>query len=302
MCRVYHVGMPLPPGQAPLPLAEVTPLAEARLHQRHKWSEAQVRGAASAAATLVRDVANRPFCIAGLSGAPGSGKSALAKLVVEVLEQSGVPALALSLDDYYLGRSQRRQLAHRHPLFAQRGVPGTHDWSTLVGDLDALREGRLEALQRPRFDKASDERIEQSRFPPVKIQPRLVILEGWLIGAPPLRRDQLLEPLNELEAADDEDGRWRTQVSEGLARYHEDLSARIDRRWFLAVPGWASTIEWRWQQERELADGGCHLESREAVVHFLDQFQRIAMHMLDTCDDWADIVIRIDKQHVMHID
>lgn len=287
-------------GQALTPQAEVVALADELLSRKHRWSDAQRRGAASAAALLVRDIPDRPFSTVGLAGAPGSGKSALAGLVSAILERLGVNALVVSLDDYYLGREQRRNLARRHPLFAQRGVPGTHDWASLIGDLDRIREGRIEGLVLPRFDKASDDRTKVAEC--VETRPQVVILEGWLIGAPPQDSSALLEPVNAMEAERDSDGRWRRMVNEALARYHRDLEHRLHRRWFLAVPGWESVVEWRWQQENEQPGTERLLDSREAVAEFLAQFERVAMHMLATSGEWADVVIRLDDRHVMHID
>lgn len=277
-------------------------LAEALLRESQDWSQAQRRGAAASAARLIRDIPNRSFSIVGLAGAPGSGKSALAGLVCGVLGRLGTHALVLSLDDYYLGRQQRAELAHTHPLFTQRGVPGTHDWAELIADLDNLREGLVERLCLPRFDKSRDDRCEDSEFRRLSARPQVVILEGWLIGAPPQDSEALIHPLNQMEAGRDPDRRWRRLVNDQLARYHRDLAPRLDRRWFLAVPGWQSVVAWRWQQEQELVAAERHLQTREDVARFLDQFQRIAVHMLATCGEWADVVIRLDDHHVMRPD
>lgn len=302
VCKVYHVGMSSTIGQALAPQADVVALAETQLCERLDWSEAQRKGAATAAGALIRDLPNRAFGVVGLAGAPGSGKSALAGLVCGVMKQLGTHALVLSLDNYYLGRQQRLELVRRHPLFAQRGVPGTHDWARLIGDLDRIREGRIEGLRLPRFDKSRDDRCEKTGFGRLKARPQLVILEGWLIGAPPQDPSALLGPVNQLEAERDPDGCWRGLVNDELARYHRDLAQRLHRRWFLAVPDWESVVAWRWQQETEGAGAERHLESLEAVARFLDQFQRIAMHMRATCGEWADVVVRLDDRHVMHLD
>lgn len=302
LCRVYHVGMSSTIGQALTSRVEVVALADELLLARPDWSQAQRSGAASAAAVLARDIPNREFCTVGLSGAPGSGKSALAGLICGVLKRLGAPTVVLSLDDYYLGLDQRRELARHHPLFAQRGVPGTHDWTRLVDDLDRIREGRVEGLRLPRFDKSLDDRCSDAGSKPLRSRPRLLILEGWLIGAQAQGSSALNEPVNDLEAEQDLDGRWRRLVNAQLARYQRDLGPRLDRRWFLAVPDWKSVVDWRWQQEREQAGAARHLTNREAVTRFLDQFQRIATHMLATCTEWAAVVVRLDDRHVMHVD
>ena len=69
----------------------------------------------------------RPLIVA-VAGAQGSGKSTLSKQVAAKLEAKGQPGLVLSLDDFYLTKSERRALASRiHPLCETRGPPGTHD-------------------------------------------------------------------------------------------------------------------------------------------------------------------------------
>ena len=68
----------------------------------------------------------------GISGAPGSGKSTLSRTFVHCLNEMGITACLLSLDDYYLDRPGRERVAlDVHPLFRQRGVPGTHEISRL---------------------------------------------------------------------------------------------------------------------------------------------------------------------------
>ena len=94
--------------------------------------------------------------VIGISGAQGSGKSTLAAELVAQLQQRGVKAAAVSLDDYYVSQAQRQQLAeHVHPLLRQRGVPGTHHIQQAINDAIAVLAGQPVAL--PQFDKAQDE-------------------------------------------------------------------------------------------------------------------------------------------------
>src|SRR5690606_38677225 len=157
---------------------------------------------------------SRP-CLAGLSGLQGSGKSTLARQLAAAAGRSGFDCVALSLDDFYLGRRERARLARAvHPLLATRGVPGTHDLALLHDTLDALavatpnRPARL-----PRFDKGRDTRLPPSRWHRVARPPRLVVLEGWCVGLPPEPAIALRRPLNALERGQDRDGRWRAHVN-----------------------------------------------------------------------------------------
>ena len=90
--------------------------------------------------------------VVGICGAQGSGKSTLTAVLRKLLEMRGLRVASLSLDDLYLTRGERRELAARiHPLLATRGVPGTHDVelgkagaAARAGDDDdtGLRQGR----------------------------------------------------------------------------------------------------------------------------------------------------------------
>src|SRR4026208_2618132 len=69
----------------------------------------------------------RPL-IVGINGAQGSGKSTLCKCLEVLLVEHQQRGVTVSLDDLYLTRAERLEAAmDHHPLFATRGVPGTHD-------------------------------------------------------------------------------------------------------------------------------------------------------------------------------
>ena len=101
--------------------------------------------------------------LVGFSGCQGSGKSTLVALMAKVMrEVYGVSTVVLSLDDFYLTKAARAALAESiHPLFATRGVPGTHDLALLNEAISALRQsGPGGAVHLPAFDKALDDRTE----------------------------------------------------------------------------------------------------------------------------------------------
>ena len=98
----------------------------------------------------------RPI-LAGLSGAQGSGKSTLAARLPSLLADRGLRTAVLALDDFYLTRAARQALARSvHPLFATRGVPGTHDIALLDHTITAMLQGQPATV--PRFEKATDDR------------------------------------------------------------------------------------------------------------------------------------------------
>ncbi|HIP07095.1 MAG TPA: ATP-binding cassette domain-containing protein, partial [Mariprofundaceae bacterium] len=59
--------------------------------------------------------------VVGISGAQGTGKSTLAKVLQGLLSDT-YNVVTLSLDDLYLNQNKRKELASSiHPLFATRG-------------------------------------------------------------------------------------------------------------------------------------------------------------------------------------
>ncbi len=109
------------------------------------------------ASRLIESQQQDPLLIS-INGAQGTGKSTLTQFLKVILEAlAEKPAAAFSIDDFYLTRSQRRQLAKKvHPLFSTRGVPGTHDIDLLKSVLNDLAVGNC--TQIPVFNKATDDR------------------------------------------------------------------------------------------------------------------------------------------------
>ena len=228
----------------------------------------------------------RPFVL-GLCGAQGSGKSTVAAVLVRRLRDSGTPAATLSLDDLYLTLAERRALAHSvHPLFATRGVPGTHDVALGLAVLGAFDRG--EAFRLPRFDKARDDRAPESQWEIVPPGLRVLVLEGWCVGARPQAPADLLPPINRLEALEDPDGTWRTHANACLAGPYQHLFARLDALAMLAAPSFDVVLRWRTEQERALGEGAGM--DAPALARFVQFYERLTRHILDEMPHRADLV------------
>lgn len=234
--------------------------------------------------------------VLGICGAQGSGKSTLVEALAQRLGAAGVRAAALSLDDLYLPRAARQDLARAvHPLFATRGVPATHDVALGLATLDALARGEAAAL--PRFDKAVDDRAAQTAWPLAPPNTQVLLLEGWCLGARAQDQAALLDPVNALEAAADPHGVWRCHANAALAGAYQRLFDRVDRLVLLAAPDWDVVAQWREQQEAQLrarsAAGGAGIMDPAQVVRFVQHYERLTRHILAEMPGRADLTVRL---------
>lgn len=238
----------------------------------------------------------RPL-ILGICGSQGSGKSTLAQGLVQRL---GVRAAILSLDDLYLGKAARAELAHTvHPLLATRGVPLTHDVALGCTILDAVKAGQ--AVRLPRFDKASDEPLPETEWESVNGPVDLLIVEGWCVGAVAQSPADLAVPVNDLERTEDPHGVWRHAVNDALAGPYQALFARIDRLVLLAAPGFEVVQGWRTQQEADLRDtlaaqgrDPAQAMSDAQIARFIRHYERITRAILAEMPGRADLALRLD--------
>lgn len=230
--------------------------------------------------------------VLGISGGQGAGKSTLAALLVQAMMHLGRRAASLSLDDFYLTRSERVDLAHSiHPLLATRGVPGTHDVTMACAVIDQIRSG--DTCSVPAFDKVADDRRAEGRTLDGPID--LLIFEGWCVGARAEPEAALVLPVNELERLEDQDAGWRCYVNDQLANRYADLWARLDRLLYLQVPDIGAVIRWRTLQEQ------AHPESRrmsgQEIERFVAHYERLTCWMRDSLGGEAELVGLLDENH-----
>jgi D-glycerate 3-kinase len=240
-----------------------------------------------------------PYLLLAVNGCQGSGKTTLAHYLADVLvAEHGVATLALSLDDFYLPRDQRKALARNvHPLLQTRGVPGTHEISLLMDTLQALGDPTLYPLAVPRFDKASDERMQPSHWYQVEEPPRVVILEGWCLGARPQSEADLATAVNALEAEEDPGLDWRRYVNEALLDYLP-LYELVDCWTMLKAPSFDSVFDWRLEQETKLAQqqpDARGLIDATAMRRFIAHYQRLTESCLQDLPGRADCVLQLTQ-------
>lgn len=242
--------------------------------------------------------ANKPFVL-GICGAQGSGKSTLSEGLVERLKGEGLKVALLSLDDLYLAPENRPHAVS--PLFATRGVPGTHDVALGERVFASLQSGQPTRL--PRFDKANDQPLPENEWPEITA-PDIVIFEGWCVGARPQADEALAWPVNDLEREDD--GAWRRAVNEALKGPYATLFGHIDRLVLLAAPDFEIVRDWRIEQENTLrqrlkAEGrtGTRVMSDAEIGRFIQYYERLTHHILQTMPAYADLTLQLDSSRNM---
>ncbi|WP_442681322.1 kinase [Sphingomonas sp. ASY06-1R] len=267
-----------------------------------RQSKADANDPAGGAASLIERALRAPLSLTerspfviGLCGAQGAGKSTVALELAETLQRDGLACAILSLDDLYKTKSDRALLARQvHPLLATRGPPGTHDVALGLNVLQTLGAGAPALL--PRFDKAIDDRRPELDWDGAPADTRILILEGWFVGARPEPAEQLASPINLLERDEDPDGAWRTYVNNALARDYRQLFARLDWLILLAAPDFSVVESWRRQQEHALRASRPGGMTDHEIHRFIQHYERLTRHILSDMPGYADMVIRLDRR------
>jgi D-glycerate 3-kinase len=240
--------------------------------------------------------------LVGLCGAQGSGKTTAAAVLVELLARQDLPGIALSIDDFYLPRAERAELARSvHPLLSTRGVPGTHDVELAQATIDSL--AGEEPTRIPVFDKASDDRLPRKAWREAAGRQRIVILEGWCVGARAQPAAELATPVNTLEREEDPQGTWRHYVNTALAGPYRALFDRLSPLVMLAAPSFEVVRDWRGEQEHKLRErvasaGGdaSRVMDDAQIARFISHYERVTRHILAEMPARADHLICLDAR------
>ncbi|MBW4936078.1 hypothetical protein [Marinobacter sp. F4206] len=253
--------------------------------------------------------------VVGIHGAQGTGKSTLTLFLKEILStHRGCPTASFSLDDIYLTRAERRELADAvHPLFITRGVPGTHDIELGRQIIEKLRSaGANDQTPIPAFDKSIDDRVPRQDWPVFTGPASVILLEGWCLDARAEPDEALDRPMNSLEAEEDPRGIWRKHVNDCLKGAYRQLFDQLDTLVMLKAPSMESVLEWRTLQEHKLAeksrsapkkgepDGGAQglrIMSDDEVHRFIMHYERVTRACLKEMPERADVLIEVAEDH-----
>jgi len=151
----------------------------------------------------------RPVVV-GLSAPQGAGKTTVTTALCRMAGEEQLRVVGLSIDDFYLTRTEQLALSRRHfgnRFLEHRGYPGTHDVALGKHVLGALKQLRAEdEVALPCYDRSAaqgrGDRRPESDWPRATGPLDLVILEGWMLGFEPVDDhaivDPQLRPVNEL--------------------------------------------------------------------------------------------------------
>lgn len=214
--------------------------------------------------------------VVAVAGAQGAGKTT----ITDAFRAQRDGVVIVSLDDYYLTKAERETLARDvHPLFATRGVPGTHDVAALHKTLSALMDADETSVTPIRqFDKLTDDTKPAPRD--FVGAPSLIVVEGWCLSALPQAEDQVTAPINALERDEDKNAVWRLTVNDKLRDPYRGLFARFDRVLYLQAPNFEIVQSWREQQERGLLGRDLTADERTRLTRFIAHYERTTRHML----------------------
>jgi D-glycerate 3-kinase len=239
--------------------------------------------------------------VVGINGAQGTGKSTLSELLKRWLQARQLTCVVLSIDDLYLTRAQRSELARDvHPLLQTRGVPGTHDLALGLSLLAALKSATTQTrVELPKFNKAQDDRRPLRDWKIHQGSVDVIVIEGWCVGAQPASLAG--EPINRLEREQDADGRWRAFIEQQLLDYQR-LFCQFDLLVMLKAPSMDSIIEWRSLQETKLqtrtaGEVAAGVMSVAELRWFIMHYERLTRIMLETLPDRADVLFGLTPDH-----
>jgi len=255
--------------------------------------------------------ADRPLVV-GINGAQGAGKARLFNLLEVVLSEGfGLRVAHLSIDDLYLTRAERQQLADDiHPMLLTRGVPGTHDVDLGIRLLRQLKSAKDNEITRiPLFDKSTDDRCPEESWHEYVGAADVIVFDGWCVGAHPQPDEMLEEPVNELERQEDPDCRWRRYVNLQLEQRYPALFDQVDLLICLKVPDMQVVYDWRAEQEVKLQERVALLSevrrpsdplrimSSDEIGRFIAHYERLTRWMLEDIPRRADLCFELNPNH-----
>ncbi len=239
--------------------------------------------------------------IIGLSGGQGAGKSTITSILKLIFKKKyGLDLCVFSIDDFYKTKFERMRMSKKvHPLFATRGVPGTHDIKLLNKVIQKLKKKKFNSVLIPKFDKSNDDRFKKTKWQKIKKKPHIIILEGWCVGSIQQKKSELLRPINTIEKKLDKRLIWRNKVNNLLKNQYKKLFNKIDKLVYLKAPDFNHIFKWRLLQEQKLklTSKSKKTMSKTQIKEFIMFYERITKHMMKNFSKISDLTVFLDKNH-----
>jgi D-glycerate 3-kinase len=215
-------------------------------------------------ASRIASRAHRPWVL-GLEGPQGCGKTTLADALAKAFIRTGVRAVTVSIDDFYLTHHDQEALAACHPgnpYLRYRGYPGTHDIALGLQQIEAI------AALRPDqqtfvcvYDKSAHggrgDRAPPSAWRRVRGPVDVLIVEGWMLGFSPVD-EAILEP--DLSAPN--------ALLAKYAAWNRTLDSFIS----LHVGSLDAIVRWRVDSERARRNRGETVLSDDDARDYIERF------------------------------
>ena len=236
----------------------------------------------------------KPIVI-GIAGGNGSGKSTLAYLLASLLKYHGISSANLSIDDFYLTKSERNHLANTiHPLLKTRSA-GTIDATLLFNTLSSLKQATMSSTLVPQFSKVLDDQLPRDQWQTIQLPVDIILFEGFCLKAQPQADNELCKPINLLEAEQDSKLIWRNHVNQSLHDLQSSFDL-IDRLIYLSVDNFSAVINNRYQTEKTLEKQSTRYQSlsRQAVSNFMMHHERIFYSQHKQLPEVADLTVSVN--------
>ncbi len=233
----------------------------------------------------------KPF-IVGLGGGQGTGKTTITSIISIVLKKYfKLNVFKISIDDFYKTRKERILLSKKvHPSLITRGVPGTHDVSSMFSFFKRVKSKNFRALKLPKFNKAIDDRYNKKLWYSIKKKPDIIIFEGWCVGARAEKNNSLKKAINSLERNNDKKLIWRKFVNQQL------------KLKFLKANNFRLIQQWRLKQEKKLwlknkRSRNNKIMNKKDVIKFMQTYQRITQNMLKHAPKYSSMILNLNRNH-----
>ena len=230
-----------------------------------------------------------------ISGSQGVGKSTISNLLKLVIEKYyKKKVMLLSIDNYYLSKTQRFKLAKKiHPLLLTRGVPGTHNIKKLYQDINQFNKQKF-PITIPYFDKINDDIIKKRK---IINNAQILLLEGWCCGSLPIKTKYLNQNVNQLESKYDKKNIWRKYYNSMLKSEYRKVFSMFNKKIYIQPPSFKYVLKWRSLQEKNNAkkSNSKNFMNKDKLKKFIQHYEKITKWMMKTMPHEVDILIKIDK-------